>query len=152
MYRQGKFKNQQNLARHQSSSAGKNYAQVGILCLFVAAFMSTPFLGKKIATDDEFRARWVPSWYDYTVRKPQNPWTREELHEQMIRVQKDLRERAIRGEFTKEKLQEMQKSFEYHKFPGRGDMAKAPASNPATPEGWDRIHPGIESDSDVNEE
>jgi hypothetical protein len=160
MYKRGEFPRQQARSSSYggaSSSSAKNLAQMGILGVFIVAFMATPLVGKKIATDEEFRSRWIPSWYDFTVKKPENPWTREELHEQMVRVQKDLRERAIRGEFTKEKLEEMRKSFEYHKFPGRDDIKGAAAgsdkssSSSSRPEGWDRIHPGIESDSDVNE-
>jgi hypothetical protein len=149
LFKLGKLKGQQRESERKSSSSA-NFAQIGVICVFIVSFMATPFLGKKIATDEEFRAKWIPSWYDYTVKKPENPWTREELHEQMLRVQKDLRERAIRGEFTEEKIQEMRQTLEYHHLPGRADM-QAP-SNKKVPEGWDRIHPGVESDSEVNED
>jgi hypothetical protein len=150
LFKLGKLKGQQGGSSERKASSTANFVQIGVLSVFVVAFMTTPFIGKKIATDEEFRAKWVPSWYDYTVKKPENPWTREELHEQMLRVQKDLRERAIRGEFTKEKLEEMRQTLEYHHLPGRADM-KAP-SNKKVPKGWDRIHPGVDNDSDVNED
>jgi hypothetical protein len=155
-FKRGEFPRQQAGSSQGGASSAKSLVQAGIVGAFVVAFLATPLLGKRIATDEEFRSKWIPAWYDFTVKKPENPWTREELHEQMVRVQKDLRERAIRGEFTKERLDEMRKSFEYHKFPGREDGQGASVPGPdessATPAGWDRVHPGIDSDSDVNED
>lgn len=43
-------------------------------------------------------------WYDFRVRAPASAWTRQELHEQVVEVEREMRERAIRGEFTSEKL------------------------------------------------
>jgi hypothetical protein len=47
--------------------------QAGIVAVFLVAFVTMPFLGKKIAQDEEFREKWVPAWYDFTVKKPENP-------------------------------------------------------------------------------
>lgn len=107
--------------------------------VFVAAFLTTPFLGRKIARDDEFRKKFVPSWYDYSIEKPSYAWTRAELHEQFIEVQRDLHERAIAGEFTAEKLAEMRR-----KFPGR-DAEK-------NENGWDNLHPGVDDDDDIEDD
>ena len=92
------------------SNAGKTQAAVAVL--FLAVFFATPFLGRKIAHDDEFRQRWIPKWYDYTVQKPENPWSRDELHEQFLAVQMHLRERAIKGDFAPEKLEKLQSQLE----------------------------------------
>jgi hypothetical protein len=106
LMKQGKLGNN-NTNNRSSSSSSTVYLQGTIAGLFVIAFMSMPFLGKKIATDDEFRKRYVPSWYDYTVPKPDKAWTRQELHEQMLDVQRTLHERAIAGEFTPENIERM---------------------------------------------
>ena len=107
--------------------------------------MATPLIGKRIAQDDEFR-RMMPSWFDFTVPKPEKPWTREELHEQMIAVQREIRERAIRGDFSPEKLEELQKNLE-------GQYASHRSSIPQSQirKEWERIHPGLEEDEEVNE-
>lgn len=108
---------------------------------FLAGFVLTPFLGKKIAKDPEFRARIsLPSWYDFSLAKPESAWTRAELHEQIVQVQKDLHERAIQGEFTPEKLQAMRR-----KFQATGDDAEADAR------GWSNLHPGLDDDEDIED-
>lgn len=144
LFKQGKFKAQQEANARGANRTSTSLIQMGIVGTFIAAFLVTPFLGKKIAHDHEFREKWIPSWYDYTVKKPDNPWTRDELHEQMIQVQTELRERAIRGDFAPDKLQELQRNLEYN--PHRKDLD---TSN--VPEGWDRIHPGIEDNESVHE-
>lgn len=140
LMRKGKLKSK-NAPRSDAS-----FIQLGIGGAFVLAFLSMPFLGKKIAQDEEFRNKWIPKWYDYTVRKPENPWTREELHEQMLAVQQDLRERAIRGEFTPENLAEMQRNMSGMDYPHRAgiDRSKIPSQ-------WDRIHPGLDDDEELDE-
>jgi hypothetical protein len=132
-----------NTHRGPKNAAGAQMAVVGV---FLALFLCTPFIGKKIAQDEDFRKKWVPSFYDFTVKKPENPWTREELHEQMVQVQRDIRERAIRGEFTPEKMKEMQGSLEGLNYPNRSGIDKS-----KIPKGWDKIHPGLDDDEELNE-
>jgi hypothetical protein len=74
------------------------------------AFIATPFLGHKIATDEDFR-KMIPGWYDFALEKPKSAWTRAEMHEMIVKRQRELHERAIRGEFSKEKLEEMRRQF-----------------------------------------
>eukprot|EP00977_Amphora_coffeiformis_P019401 scaffold7213_cov166-Amphora_coffeaeformis.AAC.17 len=150
LLRQGKLKSKTTVATagrpSESSSYNTGMAQLGVVTLFLVAFMATPLVGKKIAKDEEFRNKWVPSWYDFTVAKPENPWTREELHEQMIAVQREIRERAIRGEFSAEKLEELQKNLE-----GQYTTHRATMPQSAIRKEWERIHPGLEEGEDVNE-
>jgi hypothetical protein len=94
----------------------------------------TPFLGRRIAQDKEFRDKYIPAWYDFTLKKPQHAWTRQEIHEQIVQVQKELHERAIRGDFTEDKLDNMRRHF---------------ANRPPEEHGWDLLHPGIDEDDDV---
>jgi hypothetical protein len=142
LMRQGKIKSKrpsngmddQRLAQAQFAVAG----------VFVLAFLSTPFLGRKIATDADFRAKWIPAWYDFTVQKPEKAWKRQELHEQALEIQRDIRERAIRGEFTPEKLEEMRLTFQGMEYPHREGMDRS-----KVPVEWDRLHPGLdETDGD----
>jgi hypothetical protein len=142
LFKQGKLKSQ-NAHRGPKNAAG---AQMAVVGFFLAAFLSMPFLGKKIAQDEEFKKKWVPKFMDYTVPKPENPWTRDELHEQMLQIQRDIRERAIAGEFTPEKLQQMQGSLAGLDYPHRAGIDKS-----KIPKGWDKIHPGVDDDEDVNE-
>jgi hypothetical protein len=142
LLKQGKLKSK-NDHRGPKSAHG---AQMGVVVFFLAAFLSMPFLGKKIAQDEEFRKKWVPAFADFTVPKPENPWTRDELHEQMLQIQRDIRERAIRGEFTPEKLKQMKGSLEGMDYPHRSAIDKS-----KIPKGWDKIHPGLDDDEDLNE-
>ena len=147
-FRQGKLKSQNGGRATESSGFSTGMIQLGVVGLFLVAFMATPLIGKKIAQDEEFRNTWVPSWYDFTVPKPDNPWTREELHEQMVAVQREIRERAIRGEFSPDKLEELQKTLEgQYALPHRANMPKS-----AIRKEWGRIHPGVEEGEDVNED
>lgn len=140
LFRQGKLASKNP---YQQQQQGAGTIQLAVVGVFLVAFLCMPVLGKKIAQDDEFRQKWVPSWYDYTVKKPEKPWTRQELHEQMIAVQQDIRQRAIDGEFTPEKLQELQRNLQVHD--------RQPTSRPV-PAGWNKIHPGLADDEPVNEE
>jgi len=145
-FRRGEFKNQS--ANKSSFGSVTQVAQLGVATFFLVAFLSTPFLGKKIAQDEDFRKKYVPSWYDYTVPKPEKPWTRHELHEQMLQVQQDSRQRAIAGEFTPEKLQQMQNSMnsnvdEQKYYPHREGMDRS-----KIPKAWDRIHPDLDEDDE----
>jgi hypothetical protein len=143
LFKQGKLKSKNAHLGPKSPTAG----QLAVVGFFIAAFLSMPFLGKKIAQDEEFKKKWVPKCMDYTIPKPENPWTRDELHEQMLQIQRDIRERAIAGEFTPEKLEQMQGSLaglDYN--PHRAGIDKS-----KIPKGWDKIHPGVDDDEDVNE-
>jgi hypothetical protein len=154
LMKQGKLKNL-NSKNQQSNSA--TATQAGIMVVFLIAFMSTPFLGKKIAQDEEFRKKYIPAWYDYTVKRPENPWTRDELHEQMLQVQHDIHTRAIAGEFTPEKLQALQNAMQspnssssaalddlYHPHRQGLDRSKIPKE-------WDMVHPGLAADEELDE-
>ncbi|KAL7447898.1 hypothetical protein ACHAWC_000193 [Mediolabrus comicus] len=90
-------------ARHMNKQF---YLQLGLGVSLLCSFLATPFIGRKIAYDEEFKKKYIPSWYDYTLEKPKSAWTRAELQEQLVQLRTDLHERAIRGEFTPEKLDE----------------------------------------------
>jgi hypothetical protein len=125
--------------------------QAVIVAVFVVAFLAQPFIGKRLAQDKEFRDTWWPSWYDFTVRPPQHAWTREELHEQRVAVEKEIRERAIQGDFTPQKLQEMQQRFN-QKNTYQPPQIEGADPNPQVPAGWSKIHPGLEEGESLNEE
>jgi len=125
--------------KRSSQQDGEHRMQFALVSSFLVAFVSAAMLGKKIAQDEEFRANWVPAWYDFSIQKPTHAWTREELHEQMVEVQRELHERAIRGEFTREKLEEMRRH--------------AHGVNPQDDEhGWGKLHPGVDDDEEIEEE
>ena len=113
--------------------------QAVVIGLFLVAFAATPFLGKKIATDPDFRKQYVPAWYDCTVQQPEGAWTRDELHAQLVAVQKELSERAQRGDFSDSKLQDIEQNL--------GDNNNAPSH----PKQWDQIHPGLAEGESYNE-
>ena len=104
----------------------------------LCAFILTPFLGRKIAYDEEFRANYVPSWFDYTVDKPTSEWTREELHEQIVLLQQQLHQRAIRGEFTPEKLEEIRRNLD--RKPEQEEYAH-----------FAKLHPGVDDDEELED-
>jgi hypothetical protein len=132
--RQGKLKPHPNNVKPEESS-DVTAIQAGILVFFLGAFFATPFIGKKIAHDHEFRQKYIPAWYDFTIPRPENPWTRQEIHEQMVAVEKHLMERAAQNEFTDEKLNNLKLSMQ-------DERERA----------WDRVHPGVADDEDVNDE
>lgn len=137
-----------NINTHLAPShAGK--AQAAIAVVFLALFIATPFLGRRIARDDEFRERWVPKWYDYTVQKPENPWTRDELHEQFLMVQMHLRERAIKGDFAPEKLEKLQSHLEAQGQQEREESV--PSGKSKQLQVWDTFAPGMSKDEEYNE-
>lgn len=110
-----------------------------LLAGFLVAFLATPFLGRRIAQDKEFRDKYVPTWYDYTIKKPKNAWTRAELHDQLIEVQAELHDRAIRGDFSPEKLDQMRRHFS--------------GVDPDDDEhGWGKLHPGVDDDEDIEDD
>jgi len=97
--------------RESQQRNGEHAIQKSLLAGFLVAFLATPFLGRRIATDDDFKKKWIPSWYDYTIDKPQSEWTREDFHNQLVKTQTELHERAIRGDFEPAKLEELRQSF-----------------------------------------
>jgi hypothetical protein len=83
LMRQGKLPakyNGKGDSHNKMAGGATQTTQLAIVGLFLLAFLSTPMIGRKIAQDDEFRQKYIPSWYDFTVKKPENPWTRDELH------------------------------------------------------------------------
>lgn len=105
----------------------------------LCAFLITPFLGRKIAYDEEFRKKYIPAWYDYTVERPQNAWTKEELQQEIMLLQRKLHERAIAGEFTPEKLEEM-----------RRKLAKEPEEEEYAH--FSQLHPGVDDDEELEDD
>jgi len=115
------------------------YIQLAAVSTLLTAFLLTPFIGRKIARDEDFRKKYIPSWYDFTLEKPDYAWTRKELHEQLVELQKELHEKAIKGEFTPEKIDEMRRHF-------------AGAEPENDPHGWGKIHPGLDDDEDIEDD
>jgi hypothetical protein len=136
--KQGKLKSKRKTSQSQRS---QNVIQISLFLSLSAAFIVSPWLGKKIATDEEFRNKYVPSWYpDFRVKTPDSAWTRQELHEQIVQVEKDMRERAIRGDFTPDKLEVMKGQMEPRSDLSEDDVAMADKY------GWGRLHPGVDPD------
>ena len=136
--KQGKLK-----SKREGTSAtvrSQSAIQLSLLVSFIVAFIASPIIGKKIAQDDEFREKYIPSWYDFRVRPVDSAWTRAELHEQIVNVEKDLRERAIRGDFTPEKLEELKSKLQPRSNLSDEDIMYAKKY------GWERIHPGVDED------
>ena len=108
---------------------------MSLLC----TFLITPFLGRIIAYDEEFKNKYIPEWYDYTIEKPKSAWTREELHQQVMLLRRELHERAIAGEFTPEKLDDMRRT-----------MAKKPEKEEYAH--FAQLHPGVDVDEDLEDD
>lgn len=108
--------------------------------LFIA-FIATPFLGKKLAKDPDFR-KFFPEWYyeKYRVEYPEHSNTRQSLHDQLVEMQQDLRQRAINGEFTDEKLKKM--TF----------LENQNEHEESDPHGFGKIHPGVDDDDEDDDE
>lgn len=135
--KQGKLKSRKKDAGNQT---GQKVLNISIFLSIAAAFLVSPWLGKKIATDEEFRNKYVPAWYDFRVKAPDSAWTRQELHHQIVSVEKDMRERAVRGDFTPDKLEVMKGKMEPRSDLSEEDVAMADKY------GWGRIHPGVDPD------
>ena len=134
--KQGKLKSKGRGPSESHKSA--NAIQLSLFITLGLAFIVSPILGRKIAEDDEFREKYVPEWYDFRVKPSPSAWTREELHNQIVEVERDMRERAIRGEFTPEKLEELKRSMQ-----PRSDLSDEDIDM-AKKYGWGAIHPGID--------
>jgi len=124
---------------------GTNYAQAGVIAFFMLGFAASPFMGKKIATDKEFREKYIPSWYDFTIKRPSSELSREEVHEQILQLQKEIRDRAIRGEFSDEKLAKMRRYME-----GTDPNKEFNPDNDV--HAWSKLHPGVADDEEVEED
>ena len=96
-------------------------------------------MGKKIAYDKEFRKKYIPDWYFYGLEKPENAWTKEELNQEIIILQRRLHERAIAGDFAPEKLEEMRRAL--WKKPDKEEY-----------EHFAQLHPGVDADEDIEDE
>ncbi|KAL3941981.1 MAG: hypothetical protein SGBAC_003755 [Bacillariaceae sp.] len=131
-------------ASKKTQSASK--IQLALLISLSAAFIASPILGKKIATDDEFRERYIPDWYDFRIKATPSAWTREELHEQLVEVERDMRQRAIKGEFTPEKLQDMKRQMH-----PRSDLTEEDLYY-AKKYGWGKVHPGVDDDDEDDDD
>jgi len=115
------------------------YLQLGLASTLVCTFLLTPFIGRKIAYDEEFRKKYIPKWYDYSIEKPANAWTKEELHQQVMVLQKSLHERAIAGEFTPEKLEAMRRNLQ--KKPEKEEYSH-----------FAKLHPGVDDDEELEDD
>uniref|UniRef100_A0A7S2VYU2 Uncharacterized protein n=1 Tax=Eucampia antarctica TaxID=49252 RepID=A0A7S2VYU2_9STRA len=122
-----------------SDRDNQHLIQFGLVSSFLVAFLSTPFIGKRIAQDEKFREKYIPKWYDYTLEKPDYAWTRAELHEQLVQLQRELHERAIAGDFSPDKLDGMRRHF-------------AGVDPKNDPHGWGKLHPGVEDDEDIEDD
>ena len=142
--KQGKLKSKSRGPSDKTKSA--TAIQMALFVSLSAAFIASPILGKKIAQDEEFREKYIPAWYDFRVKAPESAWTRQELHEQLVDVEKDMRERAIRGEFTPENLEELKRSMQ-----PRSDLTEEDKMY-AEKYGWGRIHPGVDPDDDYDDD
>jgi hypothetical protein len=142
--KQGKLKSKGRGPSQQQKSA--TAIQLSLFLSLGLAFILSPILGRKIAEDEEFREKYVPDWYDFRVKPPKSAWTREEMHHQIIEAEKDMRERAIRGDFTPEKLEEMRRRLQ-----PRRDLSKEDVEM-AKKYGWGAIHPGIDPDDDDHDD
>lgn len=146
LMRRGQLKphpdNAKTLSSLSSSGNSTNtFVQSAVLVTFLLAFLASPFLGKKIATDPDFRRRFP--WLDYTVEQPEHAWTRDELHLQMLAVQQHIMERAAQGEFAPEKLERLAEKMQ--KDEGAGEELSEVEKRQRV---WDRIHPGMEPDDE----
>ncbi|KAL7535471.1 hypothetical protein ACHAXR_010765 [Thalassiosira sp. AJA248-18] len=113
--------------------------QVALGMSLLCTFICTPFIGRKIAYDQEFKEKYIPEWYDYSIEKPKSAWTREELHQQVMELRTQLHERAIAGEFTPEKLEDMRRHLQ--KKPEKEEHAH-----------FAQLHPGVDDDEELEDD
>lgn len=127
-------------------SKAQHKIQLALFLSLAGAFIVSPILGRKIAQDDEFREKYIPSWYDFRIKSPESAWTRAELHQQILDVEADMRQRAINGEFTPEKLTELKNNLQ-----ARSDLTEEDLYY-AKKYGWGSIHPGVDPDDDDDDD
>ncbi len=65
----------------------------------------------------------------------------------MVQLQVDLHKRAINGDFTPEKLEEMRRHFDANKGGSGDDGGGEDELN-----GWNKIHPGVDDDEDIEDD
>jgi hypothetical protein len=107
----------------------------------VGVFLLSPFLGRRIAYDPEFKETYVPKWFhQFVPERPKNAWTKEELQNEITMLQTKLHERAIAGEFTPEKLDVMRRTMN-KKLPDKVEYAH-----------FAQMHPGVDDDEDLEDE
>mmetsp|Transcript_17634 Transcript_17634/g.48040 ORF Transcript_17634/g.48040 Transcript_17634/m.48040 type:complete len:215 (-) Transcript_17634:1358-2002(-) len=156
MMKSGKLKNKSYYNKQDNSVVAK---QAAIAVTFLFAFLATPFVGRKIAEDEEFRNKWIPSWYDYTI-KPERGWTRDEINSQMMQIEMDVRRRAAAGEFNPEKLEALQKRLEEsERFKGGEDLLEKLHDGSESKDSkteiraqvWDLPNPALEKGESYNE-
>lgn len=107
----------------------------------IGVFLLSPFLGRRIAYDPEFKETYVPRWFhQFVPERPKNAWTKEELQQEIMMLQTKLHERAIAGDFTPEKLDVMRRTMN-KKLPDKEEYAH-----------FAQMHPGVDDDEDLEDE
>ena len=146
--KQGKLKSKRP-PREETLSGRQHAVQMGLLASLLIAFVASPFLGRKIAQDKEFRENYVPKWMDFSVKEPpaSSQYTRQEMHEQMLALDKELHERARRGEFSPENLKKIRHKLQHPLARNVSDEDVAMAEK----YGWNKIHPGLGDDEDEDD-
>eukprot|EP00549_Striatella_unipunctata_P016967 CAMPEP_0118696358 /NCGR_PEP_ID=MMETSP0800-20121206/13798_1 /TAXON_ID=210618 ORGANISM="Striatella unipunctata, Strain CCMP2910" /NCGR_SAMPLE_ID=MMETSP0800 /ASSEMBLY_ACC=CAM_ASM_000638 /LENGTH=180 /DNA_ID=CAMNT_0006595453 /DNA_START=92 /DNA_END=634 /DNA_ORIENTATION=- len=151
----------EKIKRRTLGDPSQHKIQFAIGLLFVAAFVASPFLGKKIAQDEEFRTRYIPSWYDFTIKHETSEMSKEDMHETIVEHQRQLHERAIRGDFTPDKLQKLRATYYQAKQAQEQEEQEEDAAARRTlsnqqpsndPYGWSKIHPGMDDDDDDDDD
>lgn len=133
--------------KHKFEDRSFTRAHLGVLGFMMVGLIASPFMGKKIAQDKEFREKYVPDWADFTIKRPTSEMTREEVHEQILQLQKEIRARAKAGEFSDEKVGKMRRYMEGL------DPESSKEFNPDNDKhAWSKLHPGVADDEDVEEE
>lgn len=82
---------------------------------------------------------------DFTIKKPTSELSREEVHEQILQLQKEIRARAIAGDFSDEKVNKMRRYMD-----GLDPDKKFDPDNDE--HAWSKLHPGLEDDEAVEDE
>jgi hypothetical protein len=147
--KQGKLKSKRN--NSETTLSGKQHAiQMALLVSMGLAFIASPFLGKKIAQDEDFRNKYIPTWFDFSVKHPpkSSQYTRQQMHTQMLALDEELHDRAQRGEFTPEKLRQLRHKLEHPV--AREDVSDADVAM-AEKYGWNKIHPGLSEEDDEDD-
>ena len=147
--KQGKLKSKRP-PRDETTSGRQHMVQLGLLGSLLVAFVASPFLGRKIARDQEFREKYVPEWFDFSVKQPpaSSYYTRQEMHEQMLALDEELHERARQGEFSPDNLKKIRRKLEHPLGRNVSDEDVAMAEK----YGWNKIHPGLADDEDEDDD
>lgn len=82
---------------------------------------------------------------DFTIKRPTSELSREEVHEQILQLQKEIRARAIAGEFSDEKINKMRRYMD-------GTDPDKTFDPDADVHAWSKLHPGVDDDEDIEEE